>query len=160
MGGSGTGTTAAINAMNLLTAEFTAPERIPPYDKDNANFPSSKLKPAAHDKIVQILRSMKEEKQKAQFLRVLVNNLISSSRRAEGAWGTRAMGQLLMKTYPELGVLKEDILGTGNTSVFKTIILYNSYRLGRRLKQEVKLLNSQGLGLDLYLFSLEIISVL
>ena len=57
---------------------------------------------------------MKNHEEREKFLRVLVNNLISASRRAEGAWGARALGQILLQNYPELGVLKSDILGTGN----------------------------------------------
>jgi len=112
LGGTGTGTAAAINCLNLLTAEFTCPERIPPYDKDGNEFPSSKLPIDAKKKIIKILGSMKNHEEREKFLRVLVNNLISASRRAEGAWGARALGQILLQTYPDLGVVKEDILGT------------------------------------------------
>lgn len=70
---------------------------------------------------------MKEEIERVHFLRVLVNNLISASRKAEGAWGARALGQLLMQTYPELGVLRDDILGTETHpgSVLSVIWLYS-----------------------------------
>ena len=62
-----------------------------------------------------------------KFLRVLVNNLISASRKAEGAWGARALGQLLMQTYPQLGVLREDILGTGNQNYLPTNCVQKSH---------------------------------
>ena len=39
--------------------------------------------------------------------------IIKLFRQAENAWGARAMGQLLMKMYPELSCVQADVLGTG-----------------------------------------------
>jgi len=112
MAGSATGTLANLNCLNYLTAEFTAPERIPPYDKEAEDFPSSKLSPKHKERVEKILSSLQEPDSRTQFLKVLINNMISASRQAENAWGARAMGQMLMKKYPELSCVQSDVLGT------------------------------------------------
>jgi len=112
MAGSATGTLANLNCLNYLTAEFTAPERIPPYDKEADDFPSSKLSPKHKERVEKILSSLQEPDSRTQFLKVLINNMISASRQAENAWGARAMGQMLMKKYPELSRVESDVLGT------------------------------------------------
>jgi len=68
-----------MNALNYLTAEFTAPERIPPYDKDGPDFPASRLSSKAKARIENILSSLTADDSQ-QFLKVLINNLISASR--------------------------------------------------------------------------------
>jgi len=107
-----TGTLANLNCLNYLTAEFTAPERIPPYDKEAEDFPSSKLSPKHKERVEKILSSLQDPDSRTQFLKVLINNMISASRQAENTWGARAMGQLLMKMYPELSCVQSDVLGT------------------------------------------------
>lgn len=64
------------------------------------------------NKILEILKNLSDD-QRSQFGIVLLNNLLSSTRKADGAWGARAMGQLLIRYYPKMGVLTDDILGTG-----------------------------------------------
>ena len=45
--------------------------------------------------------------------------IIKLFRQAENAWGARAMGQLLMKMYPELSCVQADVLGTGKFFVYR-----------------------------------------
>merc|ERR1712131_561127 len=80
MAGTGaTGTLANLNCLNYLTAEFTAPERIPPYDKEAEDFPSSKLSPKHKERVEKILSSLQDQDSRTQFLKVLINNMISAS---------------------------------------------------------------------------------
>lgn len=134
LGGSVTGTAAAIQALNLLTAEFSAPEKIPPYEKEGTNFPSSKLDEKVRNKILEILKNLSDD-QRSQFGIVLLNNLLSSTRKADGAWGARAMGQLLIRYYPKMGVLTDDILGTETHpgAVLSVIWLYSQAKTAEAL---------------------------
>ena len=80
MSGAGTGVAACMNCLNFLTTEFTAPERIPTYDNEKPNFPASKLSAKVTDRINAVLDTLSTKGDLNSFLKVLVNNMISTSR--------------------------------------------------------------------------------
>lgn len=80
MSGSGTGVAACMNCLNFLTTEFTAPERIPMYDNEKADFPASRLSPKAAERVNAVLDTLQTRAEQHSFLKVLVNNMISTSR--------------------------------------------------------------------------------
>jgi len=110
MSGSGTGVSACMNCLNFLTTEFTAPERIPMYESEKPDFPSSRLLPKAAERVNAVLDTLQTRAEQYSFLKVLINNMISTSRQAENAWGARVMGQLFIRKYPAMATVTSDII--------------------------------------------------
>ena len=129
MSGSGTGVSACMNCLNFLTTEFTAPERIPMYESEKPDFPSSRLLPKAAERVNAVLDTLQTRAEQYSFLKVLINNMISTSRyksnndkvlnisirQAENAWGARVMGQLFIRKYPAMATVTSDIIQNGLT---------------------------------------------
>ncbi|CBY19258.1 unnamed protein product [Oikopleura dioica] len=102
--------TSIFDAANLLGVSLVAPESIPPYSHED--FPMNKLTKPVKEVFDKLFGRLKREEDQKALLAHVMTNLINSSRRAENAWGWRCVGQMLVRKYPKVADISEDVLGT------------------------------------------------